>query len=85
MPTLSETSYYSMDDNQENTKGLHLPETPCQTLCTRLILVYSKHPEWGWPVITVDTYCTPPEVMLIAGLGQLINHLAITNPCTNLT
>ena len=68
----------------EDTKGLHLPSTPWQNQCTRLTLAYSIYPEWGWPVMTWDPYCTPPEVTPIARLGQLRKHQAATHPRTNL-
>ena len=73
-----------MDHNPEDTKGLHLPSTPRQNRCTRLTLAYSIYPEWGWPVMTWDPYCTPPEVTPIARLGQLRKHQAVTHPSTNL-
>ena len=47
-------------------------------------LPYSIYHEWGWPFMTWDPYCTPPEVTSIAKLRQLRKHHAVNHPSFNI-
>ena len=67
----------------ENTMGLHLlyDTTPDSVHLT--ILACLINPEWGWPVMTWDPYCTPPLVTSIARLEELRKHQG--NSCRSCT